>query len=87
MTQDDERTLSPEDLAVDHIERDRLMYAIGTLKPKEQTVIVYRFGLGVKARTLQAIGDDLRLTRQRVLQIEKRALEKLRSKLGKEMNR
>jgi RNA polymerase primary sigma factor/RNA polymerase nonessential primary-like sigma factor len=49
------------------------------LPEKEQTVIVSRFGLdGSEARTLEEIGRDMGLTRERVRQIEMTALSRLR---------
>jgi len=49
------------------------------LKPKEQQVILYRFGiLDGKNYTLEEIGKKIKLTRERVRQIEAMALRKLR---------
>ena len=52
--------------------------AIGTLKPKEAKVLERRFGLGGKApQTLERVGRSMGLTRERIRQIEKKALQKL----------
>ncbi|HET7747235.1 MAG TPA: sigma-70 family RNA polymerase sigma factor, partial [Vicinamibacteria bacterium] len=58
------------------------------LDEKERQVIGMRFGLdGEEARTLQEIGDRLRLSRERVRQIEGRAKEKLRRLINEEQAR
>jgi len=60
-------------------DRDQLTAALGDLDGKERAVVRLRFGLGDdRPRTLQEIGDQLRLSRERVRQIESRAKEKLR---------
>ena len=52
---------------------------VAELEPKEREVIRMRFGLdGEESRTLQEIGDELGLSRERVRQIESKAKEKLR---------
>jgi len=52
---------------------------VADLEPKEREVIRMRFGLdGEESRTLQEIGDELGLSRERVRQIESKAKEKLR---------
>jgi len=51
------------------------------LKPREKDVIVKRFGLGVSPETLESVGKQLGLTRERVRQIEKQAQKFLREHL------
>ena len=59
--------------------RDELARALGTLDGREQTVLVLRYGLDANApRTLSDVGVHLGITRERVRQIETRALSKLR---------
>jgi RNA polymerase primary sigma factor len=59
--------------------REELIRAIGTLDQREQTVIVLRYGLDALApRTLSEVGIHLGITRERVRQIETKALGKLR---------
>ena len=54
--------------------------ALPKLKDREQKILHYRFGLdGRGVRTLEEISQEFGLTRERIRQIQKRALEKLRS--------
>ena len=58
-------------------EMDRV---IGTLTPREQTVIRLRFGIGQdESRTLEQVGRNLSVTRERIRQIEAKALKKLKA--------
>ncbi|TLY35618.1 MAG: hypothetical protein E6K61_13335, partial [Nitrospirae bacterium] len=64
--------------------REEIMTWMQDLQEKEKTVIVLRFGLGGdEAQTLEEIGRDLGLTRERVRQIETAALLKLRAIIDK----
>ncbi|MEK7479349.1 MAG: sigma factor-like helix-turn-helix DNA-binding protein [Patescibacteria group bacterium] len=51
---------------------------LGTLNEKQKSVLQKRFGLNGKKETLQNIGNDMRITRERVRQIEHQGLEKIR---------
>jgi DNA-directed RNA polymerase sigma subunit (sigma70/sigma32) len=67
----------PDDLV---IFRQRLTAALGTLTHKERDVLTKRFGLDGKGeRTLQEIADDVGLTKERIRQIQNRALEYLKN--------
>ena len=60
--------------------RQRLTAALGTLTHKERDVLTKRFGLDGKGeRTLQEIADDVGLTKERIRQIQNRALEYLKN--------
>jgi RNA polymerase primary sigma factor len=68
-----------EDEMIHQSDLDELAAAIRELDGKEREVVRLRFGLGDdQPRTLQEIGDQLNLSRERVRQIESRAKEKLR---------
>lgn len=70
---------SPADAAEGVLRRTEMMAWVKELPDKEQTVIVSRFGLdGSEAKTLEEIGSELGLTRERVRQIEMAALSRLR---------
>lgn len=60
-------------------QRDHLERLMMVLSPKEKYVIGRRYGLIEGDRRLVAIGNDLKLTRERVRQIERRALDKMRA--------
>lgn len=77
----------PPDAHVNRTELTREMDRIlGTLTPREQTVIRLRFGIGQdQARTLEQVGQHLSVTRERIRQIEAKALKKLKSPMVKEM--
>jgi RNA polymerase primary sigma factor len=69
-----------EDEVVRHRLTEQLHAALGELDDKEREVMRLRFGLtdDGEAQTLQQVGDKLRLSRERVRQIESRAKDKLR---------
>ena len=76
---EDPMCLSPDETAAGVRRRADLMVWVKELPEKEQTVIVSRFGLdGDEAKTLEEIGRELGLTRERVRQIEMAALVRLR---------
>lgn len=70
---------NPEKMAMDH-ERSALIYrTLASLSTRESTILQQRFGLGgYNPMTLEEIGRSLELTRERVRQIENKALTKLR---------
>ncbi|HET6673813.1 MAG TPA: sigma-70 family RNA polymerase sigma factor [Nitrospiraceae bacterium] len=77
----------PPDAHVNRSELTREMDRIlGTLTPREQTVIRLRFGIGQDhPRTLEQVGQRLSVTRERIRQIEAKALKKLKTPQVKEM--
>jgi RNA polymerase primary sigma factor len=77
----------PPDAHVNRTElSNQLERILGTLTPREQTVIRLRFGIGQdQARTLEQVGQSLSVTRERIRQIEAKALKKLKTPEIKEM--
>ena len=77
----------PPDALVNRTELTREMDRIlSNLTPREQTVIRLRFGIGEdQARTLEQVGQHLSVTRERIRQIEAKALKKLKTPMVKEM--
>ena len=71
--------LSPADVALNLIRREQLEQVMAQLEDRERDVVSLRYGLdGHAPRTLDEVGSELELTRERVRQIELRALKKLR---------
>jgi RNA polymerase primary sigma factor len=69
----------PEEEANASLLKEQLSEALESLTPREQRVIELRFGLGNEYnRTLEEVGTELGLTKERIRQIEKEALAKLR---------
>ncbi len=75
----DDKMISPEEAVEQEHLRKNIDEMLCILTEKEKTVIVYRFGLlNGQPMTLEEIGDGMHLTRERIRQIEKKALHKLR---------
>ncbi len=54
--------------------------ALATLTPREETVVRFRFGIGEsRDYTLEELGERFSITRERIRQIEQKAIRKLRS--------
>lgn len=76
---EDESSLSPEGNAINTMMNLEIEKQLSYLKPREQTVILMRFGLsGYEPHTLEQVGNYMGVTRERVRQIEVRALRRLR---------
>lgn len=76
---EDESIKSPTDNAAQDILKIQLLQVIETLTPREQKVIRLRYGLDdAHARTLEEVGKEFNVTRERIRQIEAKALRKLR---------
>lgn len=75
----DETALSPQDVAMQNMLKEQLMGVLETLTPREQKVIRLRYGLDdAHPRTLEEVGREFSVTRERIRQIEAKALRKLR---------
>ena len=75
----DHTVLSPVEAAIDAELTSYVQSCLNTLSPREAHILRARFGLDTgEVRTLEDIGRELQLSRERVRQIEGRALAKLR---------
>ncbi len=76
---EDKNAVSPMDAANRYDLQRQIANALGVLTPREETVIRKRFGIGDSTdHTLEEIGQDFDVTRERIRQIEAKALKKLR---------
>ena len=76
---EDKAEQTPEEAMNLLVQKEEVKELLNMLSPREQEVIKMRFGLeGGKACTLEEVGKVLHVTRERVRQIEERAMEKLR---------
>jgi len=76
---EDKNTASPVDSAININLADQVKKVLGTLTPREERVLRMRFGVGEKSdHTLEEVGQDFEVTRERIRQIEAKALRKLR---------
>ena len=76
---EDESVRSPVEVATQNLLKEQLMAVIDTLTPREQKVIRLRYGLDDShPRTLEEVGKEFNVTRERIRQIEAKALRKLR---------
>lgn len=76
---EDKKTLSPSQMAARELLRDRLKEILIDLSPREQKILEMRFGLkdGV-THTLEEVGREFGVTRERIRQIEAKSLERMR---------
>ena len=75
----DDSSQIPVDAATEKLLHDQLMNVINQLSEREQKVLQLRFGLlDGKPRTLEEVGKEFNVTRERIRQIEAKALRKLR---------
>lgn len=75
----DEKTLSPAVMAGRRLLEENLKEVLHDLSPREQRILVLRFGLKDGAtHTLEEVGKEFGVTRERIRQIEAKALEKIR---------
>jgi RNA polymerase primary sigma factor len=71
---------SPDGATADHARTAELAAAIERLDPRQKYVVLRRFGLdGLPSQTLEEVGGELGITRERVRQLETRALRELRT--------
>ena len=76
---EDEDRVSPEDSAATQLLKEQIASILSTLSDREQKIIKMRFGIGGgKSHTLEEVGAEFSVTRERIRQIEAKALAKLR---------
>ncbi len=76
--EDSERD-SPEDATANQILKEQIAVILSTLSEREQKIIKLRFGIGGgRPHTLEEVGNEFSVTRERIRQIEAKALSKLR---------
>ncbi|MDR2935204.1 MAG: RNA polymerase sigma factor RpoD [Candidatus Adiutrix sp.] len=76
---EDRRIVSPADAVISLNLAEQTRKVLATLTPREEKVLRLRFGIGEKAdHTLEEVGRDFEVTRERIRQIEAKALRKLR---------
>jgi RNA polymerase primary sigma factor len=76
---EDQTAVNPADAAMDAALGDQVAKALRTLDPREEKILRLRFGIGEKSdHTLEEVGQEFRVTRERIRQIEAKALAKLK---------
>jgi RNA polymerase primary sigma factor len=76
---EDEDTVTPEESATSQLLKEQVKDMLSSLTEREQKIIKLRFGLeDGKSHTLEEVGQEFAVTRERIRQIEAKALAKLR---------
>ena len=76
---EDEKTATPSDSVASTMLKEQLLGVLDTLTPREEKVLRLRYGIDDgKPRTLEEVGREFNVTRERIRQIEAKALRKLR---------
>ena len=76
---EDEKTITPSDSVATTMLKEQLLGVLDTLTPREEKVLRLRYGIDDgKPRTLEEVGKEFNVTRERIRQIEAKALRKLR---------
>ncbi len=76
---EDEDTITPEESATNQLLKEHVKDMLGALTEREQKILKLRFGLeDGKSHTLEEVGQEFSVTRERIRQIEAKALAKLR---------
>jgi RNA polymerase primary sigma factor len=76
---EDKNVENPTEAVINHNLADKTRQVLATLTPREEKVLRMRFGIGEKSdHTLEEVGQDFDVTRERIRQIEAKALRKLR---------
>jgi len=76
---EDQGTMAPAEAASHQLLKEQVQEVLSSLAPREQKVLILRFGLeDGRSRTLEEVGREFNVTRERIRQIEAKALRKLR---------
>jgi len=76
---EDEENLRPEEVATQQLLKEHVNWVLDLLTPREQKILRMRFGLADgRSHTLEEVGQEFGVTRERIRQIEAKALAKLR---------
>lgn len=76
---EDHKAVAPSDAASHHLLKEQICSVLGSLTKRERKVLQLRFGLeDGRSRTLEEVGREFGVTRERIRQIETKALRKLR---------
>jgi RNA polymerase primary sigma factor len=76
---EDTEARNPEDSATEELLKEQVKDMLGVLTEREQKILKMRFGLeDGKSHTLEEVGQEFAVTRERIRQIEAKALSKLR---------
>ena len=81
----DESSVDPAEEAVESVRRQRVQRAVADLPERQRRIIELRFGFESEPASLETIGKELGLTRERVRQLESDALARLQLALGDEL--
>jgi RNA polymerase sigma factor (sigma-70 family) len=82
---EDKSVVSPADAVISMNLAEQTRKVLATLTPREEKVLRMRFGIGEKSdHTLEEVGQDFEVTRERIRQIEAKALRKLRPPLAQQ---
>ncbi|HLX31716.1 MAG TPA: sigma-70 family RNA polymerase sigma factor [Gaiellaceae bacterium] len=81
----DETSIDPAEEAVESVRRQRVQRAVADLPERQRRIVELRFGFESEPASLESIGKELGLTRERVRQLESDALARLQLALGDEL--
>ena len=76
---EDQNAMSPPDSASRNLLKEQIEYVLSSINPREKRILQLRFGLeDGRSRTLEEVGKEFNVTRERIRQIEAKAIRKLR---------
>ena len=76
---EDQNTIVPIDVAIQSNMRDITSLVLASLTPREERIVRMRLGIGINSdHTLEQVGQQFSVTRERIRQIEAKALRKLK---------